>query len=515
MRNIVVKDTRIEPSIRIRELSTGISKYTKSLFISIKEPRANKFSHRLASTIMSKLRKRLRNYAEGPINTLVKIKLIGRKLKEENIIYSMLILAHTDLPVIIQEINEYLREKLSAIFVPLIRLEYDKRNKTYSAKVIATLLTGYRSSAMNFKGYDYLSLVLVPLIVASNPPQQELMDNLSSYIQAAWNFTLVNGGGRFLRNFIGIKGSISKVKYYKRIILVFYIYEQQQEPYVEVKVSEGFEGVSIKVPIRNPMWKLENLPPKLREDIFTIIVNPYISKAPYAPRGMLITGPAGVGKTVAAEAIADALKLKVVEIRPSIYRSMWYGMTEKILDAVLRNVKKRKDVMILIDDAEFITGRHVTYHETHVSEITIFLNYLQDPTRPFIVMTANTPELIDPAILRPGRIDVVVLIGFPDREMRRLVAKKSCEKYNIEIDEETLNDIVRMSRWFTNAEIDAFIRLAASKGNGKITYEALEWARRRFNINEGIRRSIQDQLRWYVSKFQGVVISYVPEENIM
>jgi len=511
--DIVTKDIRVGPNIRIRELTTGISKYTKSLFISTKEPKASKFSHRLASTIMSKLRERFRNYTESSANTLIRIKLVGKGLREENIIYSMLILAHTDLPAIIQEINEYLGEKLSAIFVPLIRLEYDERSKMYLAKVVATLLTGYRSSVMSFRGYDYLSLVLVPLIIASNPPQQELMDNLSSYIQAAWNFTLANGGARFLKNFVGIKGPASRVRYYKRSVLAFYIYKQRWEPYVEVRVSEGFEGVSIRVPIRDPMWRLENLPPKLRDDILTIIVKPYISKASYAPRGMLITGPAGVGKTVAAEAIADALRLKVIEIRPSIYRSMWYGMTEKILDAILRNVKRRKDVMILIDDAEFITGRHVTYHETHVSEITIFLNYLQDPTRPFIVMTANTPELIDPAILRPGRIDVVMLIGFPDREMRRLVAKKSCERYNIEVNEETLNDIVRMSRWFTNAEIDALIRLAASKGNGKITYEALEWARRRFNINESIRKSIQDQLRWYASKFQGIIISYVSGED--
>ena len=283
--------------------------------------------------------------------------------------------------------------------------------------------------------------------------------------------------------------------------------------YIEVKIPEAHETITLRIPLRKPSWSFSDIPPRLREDLETAVVRPLRLGASYAPRGILITGPPGVGKSVSAEAIAGSLGLRVAEIRPSTYRSMWYGMTEKLLESALRAVKKRRDVMLLIDDAEFLTGRHVSIHETHISEISIVLNFLQEQNRPLTVMTANNPELLDPAMLRPGRIDLVVIMGFPDKEMRRQVALKAAERYGLELSDDVLEDLVATTRWFTNAEVDALVRLAASKGGGRVTRESLEWARRKFVINEGWRRSLHEQLRWYAERFQTIVLHYVPRES--
>ena len=283
--------------------------------------------------------------------------------------------------------------------------------------------------------------------------------------------------------------------------------------YIEVKIPEAHETITLKIPLRAPSWSFDDIPPKLREDLETIVIKPLLSGASFAPRGILITGPPGVGKSVSAEAIASSLKLRIAEIRPSTYRSMWYGMTEKLLENTLKTLKRYRDIMVLIDDAEFLAGRHISLHETHVSEISIVLNFLQDRNRPLTVLTANTPELLDPAMLRPGRIDVVIIMGFPDKDMRRRVALKAASRYGITTEERALEELVRTTRWFTNAEVDALVRLAASKGEGKVTVESLEWARRKIVINEGWRRSLHEQLRWYAERFQTITLQYIPKES--
>jgi SpoVK/Ycf46/Vps4 family AAA+-type ATPase len=122
------------------------------------------------------------------------------------------------------------------------------------------------------------------------------------------------------------------------------------------------------------------------------------------------------------------------------------------------------------------------------------------------------PEILDPALIRPGRIDVVILMGYPDREFRKYIAMRSAKRYGIQLEPEKAELIASLTRWFTHAEIDALVRLAASKGEGKIDEESIMWARQQFVINESMRKAIQDRLRWFAENFQGITIKYVASE---
>ncbi len=283
---------------------------------------------------------------------------------------------------------------------------------------------------------------------------------------------------------------------------------------VIIEFSDGIETHHITIPLKDPMWKLDDFPEKIISEIKTVIVNPVVEKKAYAPRGVIIVGPPGVGKSTLAEAIALGLGTKIVRLTPSTYRSMWYGATERILTSIFSKLRNRKDITIIIDDAEFLTGRHIALHEVSIAEISILLNALQDPLRPFTILTSNAPELIDQALLRPGRIDVVILVGYPDKTTRYKIVDVLIRKYKLNVSQGIVKEIVRRTKWFSHAEIDALIRLSASRSEeNTINIDALDWAFRKFSINEGERKRIQDYLRWYVQKLQGIILSFIPSES--
>ncbi len=281
-----------------------------------------------------------------------------------------------------------------------------------------------------------------------------------------------------------------------------------------IEFSDGIETHHITIPLKDPMWKLNDFPEKITNEIKTVIINPVVEMKTYAPRGVIIVGPPGVGKSTLAEAIALELGTKIVRLTPSTYRSMWYGATERILTSIFSRLRNRRDITIIIDDAEFLTGRHIALHEISIAEISILLNALQDPLRPFTILTSNAPELIDQALLRPGRIDVVILVGYPDKVTRYKIVDVLLRKYKLGVPQEIVEEIVRRTKWFSHAEIDALIRLSASRSKeNTIDIDALDWAFKKFSINEGERKRIQDYLRWYVQKLQGIILSFISSES--
>jgi len=295
-----------------------------------------------------------------------------------------------------------------------------------------------------------------------------------------------------------------------RVLVMSY----EEQDVIKVRIKEDYaKPYTLKIPIVKPSWSMEDLPPKLKEDVEVLVVDPIRSSAKYAPRGMIIVGPPGVGKSVTAEAIANAMDKGVVRIAPSTYRSMWYGMTEKTLYKIFSAIKTRKDIVVLVDDADFLVQRMQAIHEAYIAEVNVWLNILQEQMRPFVVMTTNVPQILDPALLRPGRLDIVLVMGYPDREMRKKIALRAAKRYGIQLSQELAKEIAMRTRWFNAAEIDSLVRMAASKGKGRITRETIDWAKRRFVINENERRYIQDNLRFYATKVQGLVISYVPKES--
>ncbi len=474
----------------VKVLWSNLYRNVRTLYIASVKPRDSYLGYRLLASL-SKFRDEIKDIDDLKYRFILKIKAKG-KLRDSDISFSPMIIATNLIAKIVS------------------------RNPDYSVVIMA--VKGFKnpkllSAAITFsKGAEWLSTGARPILITVNPEVsiKALKRSVNKVMRNLWEElkTRISYSG------MRYSGIIESMRLYPPLAIIILNNKVYGVEEIKAVISDGSEYKEVKIPVRIPEWKLEDLPSKIIEDIEVAIINPIKRGMPFAARGAFITGPPGVGKSVMAEALASALGLKVVELRPQTYRSMWYGATEKMLNAIFQQViKRRKEIALIIDDAEFISSRKYTIHEAHISEISTVLYHLQRPDRPFTILTANNPDLIDPAILRPGRIDVMMVLGYPDRDMRRKAILRHINRYKIKVSSEIIDKIVDITRWYSLAEVEAFIRLAAGKGDGKITEVEVEWTRRKFNISPSERASMQEYLRWWASKVQGVVITYIPSET--
>lgn len=411
---------------------------------------------------------------------------------------SVLKILYVDLPMLLRGYDVYINPVLTCI-------------STYRShgKVFKRVASGCGGRVCEDKTCKHGEIRVIIAVVSEDSVEGDLNDKSQELFEEFLDDLT------YIENTLSSIFNIEKIIYPSEPSVVKWIkIKKSESEAVEVVIREGFDNVVIKLDLRKPMWELNMFPRKIVSEIETLVINPIKKGYRFAPRGILFIGPPGVGKSVLAEAVVSSIGKKILDLKPSVYRSMWYGMTEKILDKLLKSVIGRRDVALLIDDAEFLVSRSLAIHEVHISEISILLNYLQNPSRPITLLTSNTPTLIDQALLRPGRIDVSVVLGYPDRESRRIIIENILRNHGVTgYSEDMVEELVRRTRWFNSAEIDSLIRMALSRGDGKLDLESIDWARRRFKIDPNARAAEQQLLRWGVNSLSNLVIQYIPDEN--
>lgn len=475
-------------SAEIKVLWSNLYRNVKNIFIAYDKYRESYISYRLLTTFIKNYRY-LNNLDDRKFGLFLKIRSRGNVTERE--------LTHALIPLSINVFSKVVSKKEYLGILGLVIKGFKK------PKLLSASITVNKNSEVEG---------LRPVMIVLNPDVEEgLMKKMSYRVSVnLWNS---------IKKDLMIPGfkhyDVAYLSVASPIVLASLNTKGSELNELRVVVSDGSEYRDIRIPVKKPSWKLEDLPPKLIEDIKAALINPIAKGLPFSAKGAFITGPPGVGKTVMAEALASALKLNIVELRPQNYRSMWYGATEKALNAVFQQIiKRRNEVALVIDDAEFISSRKYTIHEAHISEISTILYHLQRTDRPFTILTANNPDLIDPAVLRPGRIDVAVVLGYPDKDMRRKAILTNIKNYSIKLaGDDVLEELVKVTRWYSLAEVDAFLRLAAGKGNGSIGYEEIQWAKKKFNVSPEERRTTQEYLTWWSRKIQGIVLTYTPSEN--
>nr|MDO8079672.1 CDC48 family AAA ATPase [Candidatus Freyarchaeota archaeon] len=141
------------------------------------------------------------------------------------------------------------------------------------------------------------------------------------------------------------------------------------------------------------------------------------------PRGILLHGPPGCGKTLLAKAVATESEANFISIKGPEVFSKWLGESEKAIREVFRKARSAAPAIIYFDELDSLTPRRGTWEGSHVYEsvlnqILVEMDGLEELKGVVCVASTNRPDLVDPALLRPGRFDRLVLVPAPDRASR-------------------------------------------------------------------------------------------------
>ncbi|RLI36781.1 AAA family ATPase [Candidatus Bathyarchaeota archaeon] len=228
--------------------------------------------------------------------------------------------------------------------------------------------------------------------------------------------------------------------------------------------------VAIEVPAVHwdDIGGLEDVKQELREAVEWPLKNPEIFKRMgiKPPKGILLFGPPGCGKTLLARAVATESEANFVSIKgPEIF-SKWVGESEKAIREVFRKARTAAPAVIFFDEIDSIVPRRgVGYADSGVTERVISqlltemdgIETLEDVV---VIAATNRPDIVDPAVLRPGRFDRLIYVPEPDEEARLEIFKIHTKNMPLAEDVD-LKELARMTKGYSGADISALCREAA------------------------------------------------------
>ncbi|MHA2243646.1 MAG: CDC48 family AAA ATPase [Candidatus Hodarchaeales archaeon] len=200
-----------------------------------------------------------------------------------------------------------------------------------------------------------------------------------------------------------------------------------------LKITEPSAMREVLLEIPNTHWYdvggLNDVKQKLIEAVEWPISHPEIFQKHgiTPPHGILLYGPPGTGKTLLAKAVATESQANFIAIRGPELLSKWVGESEKAVREVFRKAKQASPSIIFLDELDAIAprrgafsgGSHVT--ESVVNQILSLMDGLENLRDVVVLGASNRPDMIDPALLRPGRFDRLLLVISPDVESREKI----------------------------------------------------------------------------------------------
>ena len=182
------------------------------------------------------------------------------------------------------------------------------------------------------------------------------------------------------------------------------------------------------------------------------------------PKGILLYGPPGTGKTMLAKAVANESEANFISVKGPELHSKWVGESEKAVREVFKKARQTAPTIIFFDEIDALVPRRSVSSDSHVTERVVnqFLTEMDglEALHDIVIIGAtNRPDMLDTALLRPGRFDRIVMTPVPDEKARIEIFKLHTKRMPLK--NISLEELAEKTQGYAGADIEAICREAA------------------------------------------------------
>ena len=215
----------------------------------------------------------------------------------------------------------------------------------------------------------------------------------------------------------------------------------------------------------NEIGGLEEAKDKLRDVVELPLIRPdlFLRAGINSSKGVLLSGPSGTGKTLLAKAVATESNANFISVKGPELVSKWVGESEKRIREIFKKARQVAPTIIFFDEFDSISkvrGNSISDStERVVNQLLTELDGIEELERVIVIAATNRKDLIDSALLRPGRIDAIVELPFPDIKARKEIFKIHTKEMPLD-KSVNLEEYINKTDSWTGADIEAVCRNA-------------------------------------------------------
>ena len=253
----------------------------------------------------------------------------------------------------------------------------------------------------------------------------------------------------------------------------------------------------------------------LEDNIITSINNPnkFSKMGIRPPKGVLLYGPPGCGKTLLARALAAECGTNMILVRSQDILSKWVGESEKAIREIFRKARSSAPCIIIFDEMDslvkFKTADEGRQNDTILTQILTEMEE-SGAAKIGVVGITSRPDLVDNSMLRPGRLDIVLYIEAPDEKSRLEIIKILTKQMPLASDVD-LNEIAVATQNYTGADIESLCREAAVNAmqNNHAKISSNDFAEGLKRVKPSITKDVE---QWY-SSIKDEVSKIIPKST--
>jgi len=182
-------------------------------------------------------------------------------------------------------------------------------------------------------------------------------------------------------------------------------------------------------------------------------------------RGILLYGPPGTGKTLLAKAVAKESEANFIQVKGPELLSMWVGKSEEGMRKIFERARQVSPCIIFFDEIDSLAGKRGQDHGNKVTERVLNqmlseMDGLDEINDILVIGATNRPDMLDQALLRPGRFDKILLVNAPSEKGREMILKIHTKNMPLAKDVE-IEQLTKKTEGYTGADVESLTREAA------------------------------------------------------